>query len=182
MAQVLFPASARPGMDAVAWEAARPLRWADYAAEFDHAAAEDARTHVRFRPEWTLDQDGWAFVIRGPRIVPEMVPGLSWVRPGCATGRLLRHEQGRFDLAELACRGAAGRLGLLEGRALPGRGGAERGRDAARDDSAALLARVAGEARSSFEAQSSEYSRATRRGADAGAQSEYDARLAALRG
>ena len=171
---------------AITWSPGRPLSWADFRADPNPAAFEDAHCAITYRPTWVVDsrQDERGtvfFLIRNLLLTTEFVPHLSWARPA-RTPVMLHHEQGHFDLGEIVMReGLAAIQSALYGRMFPTRGKNEdQRRQFAKEDSAmlidsevrALLGRL-GERRARYDAE-------TEYGANA-QQAGYDEIFAGLR-
>lgn len=175
------------GIDAAVWSAHASLTWDDFGADPNPAAYEDAHSHIDYDYTWTvtseIDGGRAAYGIEGLQLHARLHRGLSWVRPSCRTESLLRHEQGHLDLAELLRRQEQPGIeaGLYKTR-RPARGrNAEQQKQSAREDSAIRIADRLAPLLSKLAEARKRYDSETDYGADAGAQSTYDAKFAALR-
>ncbi|RNJ80734.1 MAG: hypothetical protein D9C04_00185 [Nitrosopumilus sp. B06] len=173
--------------DAVVWSKDRLLRWPDFQAEFNPAALEDAHSAIRFRPTWTVDSDSRddqiMFHVEGLVIHTEFLPLLSWVRPTESTERLLLHERGRFDLAELVrCEKTCILQKDFEKKLFPTRGkNEEQRRQFAKVDSGRMIALKLEDVMRAFEVRSAKYDKETDFGRDVSNQSRYAEMFARLR-
>ena len=165
----------------IPWSPDRMLEWSDFAAEPNPAAYENASSFLRYGHTWTVKSDevdgSVVFAIEDLEITPEFHPMLSWVRMPYATGMLLAHQQGHFDLAETVRREHLGRIReRFYGRHYAVRGkNREQGRQFAKEDSGMMISveierleKILGERRAA-------YARDTDYGQDASRQDEYDA-------
>jgi hypothetical protein len=90
--------------DAIAWSAARPLRWSDFASSAPKAGDEGALTGYSIFYGVRCAGETFEF-----RAVAGFLPHESWVRPQVVadramSDRTLRHEQTHFDLTEVFAR------------------------------------------------------------------------------
>jgi hypothetical protein len=90
--------------DAIAWSAARRLRWSDFASSAPKAGDEGALT--AYSIFYGVRCAGETFEFRA---VAGFLPHDSWVRPDvvgdrATSERTLRHEQTHFDLTEVFAR------------------------------------------------------------------------------
>jgi hypothetical protein len=90
--------------DAIAWSAARRLRWSDFASSAPKAGDEGALT--AYSIFYGVRCAGETFEFRA---VAGFLPRESWVRPDVVADRTtsertLRHEQTHFDLTEVFAR------------------------------------------------------------------------------
>ena len=87
------------------WSKDYLLDWSDFQAESNPSAFEDATSVIKYRCTWTVKSESFGseikFSIENIQIIPEFHKHLSWVRLQMATPKLLNHEQGHFDLAEV---------------------------------------------------------------------------------
>jgi len=90
----------------IVWSAGRRLRWSDF------RASPPRGKEIRALSGWTIEPSGLRCGADGTfdaRVRAVFLPDRSWVR-GAASGALLAHEQGHFDLAEVYARRLRRRL------------------------------------------------------------------------
>ncbi len=105
---LLAVAACRPAVPATQeWQADIPLTWADFAGPRPAEPQHDAETTTAITAAtWTCPAGSIELV--GARAVFDR--STSFVTPSRADPALLRHEQGHFDLTELAARNLRTRL------------------------------------------------------------------------
>ena len=90
------------------WTPSFSIQWSDFKAESNPAVFEDSHSVIKYRFTWIVTSEKIdekiVFLIEDIRIVAEFHPLLSWVRLSESSDILLKHEQGKFDLAELVKR------------------------------------------------------------------------------
>lgn len=91
------------------WSEQRPLAWEDFLAPPDAASKGAALTAYEIQARTICEADGPAF-----RVTVRFLPDQSWIKPRQRTARILAHEQGHFDLAEVTARRLRAALGLLD--------------------------------------------------------------------
>jgi len=86
----------------ISWSKDYFLDWSDFQAEFNPAALEDVHSIIKYRYTWIVNSESDGnqirFFIENIDLIAEFYPLLSWVRHSEATPKLLKHEQGHFDL------------------------------------------------------------------------------------
>ncbi len=112
-----------------AWQAERPLRWADFTGPVPRSAPQRnvAMTAASLRWSYTYSLE-WTHASCRYRITSITTdalfdPRASWVRPEGRTPAVLAHEQGHFDIAEIhkqmfdhASRAFVGKSAACKGR------------------------------------------------------------------
>ncbi len=173
--------------DVIIWSQSRLLAWSDFKADPNPAVFEDAHSAIRYRPTWTInsgqDEDGRAFFsIVNLHMIVEFHPRLSWARPA-RDDRLLHHEQGHFDLAELFIRNNIGKIrDILYGRRFPVRGGnVDQCKQFAKEDSGLVVNSETDVLENRLDTVRAEYDTETEYGMHAAGQADYDKIFAALR-
>ena len=91
--------------DSISWSNDYCLKWSDFQAESNPAIFEDSHSVIKYGFTWLINSDELndeiVFLIDNIEISVEFNPLLSWVRNSEANDKLLKHEQGHFDLAEI---------------------------------------------------------------------------------
>lgn len=91
--------------DIIIWSKNTFLNWSDFKAEVNPAAFEDSSSKIKFHYTWVVDSEMIGeeiyFVISNIQLITQFLRHLSWVRLQNSSLKLLTHEQGHFDLAEL---------------------------------------------------------------------------------
>ena len=91
--------------DIIIWSKDIFLNWSDFKAEVNPAAFEDSSSKIKFHYTWVVDSEMIGeeiyFVISNIQLITQFLRHLSWVRLQNSSSKLLTHEQGHFDLAEL---------------------------------------------------------------------------------
>jgi len=105
---VAFAAASDGSVPSVPWDASTPLTWDLFrcAAPADAVhRSEAAAIHmtIRWHASYSVTSSGstWIGRVQNVTVTNTMEPSLSWVVPGKADARVLRHEQGHFDLNEV---------------------------------------------------------------------------------
>ena len=169
------------------WDKDFFLRWSDFEAESNPAAFEDAHSTIKYRFTWVIISDKVGeqivFLIEDIRISVEFHPLLSWVRPSQSSDRLLKHEQGIFDLAELVKRENIKELqNVFYGKQFPTRGKNEQQqKQFAKEDSGKMIAREVEKIEDVYRKKCHEYVEQTDFGQNQEKQSEYDLMFEKLR-
>lgn len=175
-------------LQTIPWSRNVFLKWSNFEAESNPAAYEDSKSTIRYRIMWTVDSEKAdekiLFLIRDVMLVTEFYPGLSWVRKMYATADLLKHEQGHFDLAELARADITADISsAVCGKRYPANGkNDEQRKQFARERSSMLLNAELKKCQARMEERRTKYDQDTDFGHDRNAQSEYDALFSKLRG
>lgn len=123
-----------PGLAAageIAWSPSRALSWADFQGRVAGGAAEEEVAVTAASLSWTYEYDvqysagACTYRILTVSSAALFDPQRSWVRPGHDSPRVLAHEQGHFDLAQVhklmfdaAVRDLVGATGRCEGRGI----------------------------------------------------------------
>ena len=163
------------------------LRWSDFEAESNPAAFEDAHSTIKYRFTWVISSDNIGeqivFLIEDIRIFVDFHPLLSWVRPSQSSDRLLKHEQGIFDLAELVKRENLKALrDVFYGKRFPTRGKNEQQqKQFAKEDSGKIIALEVEKLEGIYRKKCQEYVEQTDFGQNQERQSEYDLMFEKLR-
>lgn len=105
----LGPAYAEPTSRSgdLEWAAQTPLRWEDFQGPVDPSAAPERVAMTAASLSWGytygLERGGGRCVYRITSIDVRAIFNRkdSWIRPGHLTDRVLEHEQGHFDIAQL---------------------------------------------------------------------------------
>lgn len=139
------------------WTAHRPLTWDDFLAPPDAASKGGALTAYEIQARRVCEQDGPAF-----RVSVRFLPDQSWIKPRQRSARILAHEQGHFDLAEVTARRLRAELAVLDLGCA--------------DGNAAFTKLVADFQQRDAELQRS-YDRQTTFGTEAGDQHQWNARI-----
>lgn len=139
------------------WTEQRPLTWDDFLAPPDAASKGAALTAYEIQARTTCEENGPAF-----RVTVRFLPDQSWIKPRQRNARILAHEQGHFDLAEVTARRLRAELGLLD--------------QGCADGNAAFTKLVADFQGRDRELQRS-YDRQTMFGTASGAQRHWEARI-----
>lgn len=171
----------------IAWSSARPLTWDDFVGtvpgEADPARVAASNTSLswsyQYRIAWTRGE--CSFEIVRIESAAEFIPAGSWVRPGHENDRVLRHEQGHFDITRIHQRRFAESANPFVGVARPCRGNSERrARRSAEREIAELVGSLYEDTWQQHEQSQEAYDRETRHGIDTDVQAEWTARLADL--
>lgn len=112
----------------LAWDAARPLRWADFRAQVPrntdevNVAATAASLGWTYAYEFERSADGCLYRITDVKATATFHPEDSWVKPGFDTADVLEHEQGHFNITEIYKRAFEARTQELVGSTGPCQG------------------------------------------------------------
>jgi hypothetical protein len=139
------------------WSEAHPLEWTDFLAAPDAKSKGAALTAYEIQARRVCEEDGPAF-----RVTVRFLPNQSWIKPRQRNARILAHEQGHFDLAEVTARRLRAELALLDLGCA--------------DGNAAFTKLVADFQSRDLELQRS-YDRQTMFGTGSGAQKHWEARI-----
>ncbi|MCV0409857.1 hypothetical protein [Nitrosopumilus sp.] len=173
--------------DVVVWSKETFLKWSDFQAESNPATFEDSHSVIKYRFTWTINSEKIdeqiLFLIENIRIYVEFFPHLSWVRILQNTDRLLNHEQGHFDLAEMI------RLEYIEklqtmfyGKHFPTRGqNEEQQKQFAKEDSGRMIAEEIEKLEHVLEQRRQEYDTVTEFGHNLEKQLEFNLEFDKLR-
>ena len=171
----------------ITWTQDTRLTWSDFKAEANPSVFEDAHTVIRYRFTWTVDSESIdnriMFLIEDIRIFTEFYPFLSWVRYPDSDYRLLKHEQGVFDLAELVKQESIEKLqrGFCH-KYFQTRGqNQEQRKQFAKEDSGKMIAKQVERIEESFKQRYNTYQTETDFGQNPVSQSKYDAVFEQLR-
>ena len=140
------------------WSERRLLAWDDFRGTPDLASKAGALTVYEIRARRVCEEDGPSF-----RVSVRFLPDQSWIKPRQRNARILAHEQGHFDLAEVTARRLRAELALLDLGCA--------------DGNAAFTKLLADFQQRDAELQRS-YDRQTMFGAEAGDQHQWNARIA----
>ncbi len=91
------------------WSVDRPLVLNDFLAAPDAASKGAALTAYEIQARTICEADGPAF-----HVTVRFLPDQSWIKPKQRTARILAHEQGHFDLAEVSARQLRVELAALD--------------------------------------------------------------------
>lgn len=103
------PEGEQPPPVAREWSTGSPLAWDDFLAPPDAKSKGAALTAYEIQARRTCEEDGPAF-----RVTVRFLPDQSWIKPRQRNARILAHEQGHFDLAEVTARRLRAELGVLD--------------------------------------------------------------------
>ena len=166
--------------DVISWSKDYFLTWSDFQAESNPAVFEDVHSTIKYRCTWTVHSDSAGdqirFFIENIALITEFYPKLSWVRQPQATSKLLKHEQGHFDLAELLKPKLMIQIqSIFTGKHFPTRGqNQEQQKQFAREDSGLLIAKEIEKLEKYLFEKQEEYDRETNYGQSLTKQQEYD--------
>ncbi|MCV0392303.1 MAG: hypothetical protein K5790_03295 [Nitrosopumilus sp.] len=171
----------------IVWSKDRKLNWSDFKAESNPAVFEDSHSVIKYRYTWVVNSekigDTIMFFIENIQLFVEFHPLLSWVRNSIEQDKLLNHEQGRFDLAELIKQEKISKLcEIFYGKKFPTRGSNEEQRKQfAKEDSGNMIGSEVKKLESEFQSQSNEYDLQTDYGKNIEKQFEFDLTFDKLR-
>ena len=163
------------------------LDWSDFKAESNPAAFEDVHSMIKYRYTWIVNSDSIGtqirFFIENIDLSVEFYPLLSWVRQSQATAKLLKHEQGHFDLAELLRPKIIEQIqNVFDGKKFPTRGkNQEQQKQFAREDSGLMIAKEVEKWEKYLFEKQDEYDKETNYGQIIEKQQEYDEMFKKLR-
>ena len=166
--------------DVVEWSKEQVLKWTDFKAESNPAAFEDSHSVLKYRFTWTVNSDKLddivVFLIDNIQLTVEFLPQLSWVRLPEKSDKLLKHEQGHFDLGELVKRENIEILrNNFYGKQFPTRGqNQEQRKQFAKEDSGKMIAEEVEKLEQLLDKRREEYDTQTEFGQHLEKQSEYD--------
>jgi len=103
------PASDQAPPQSWEWSENRLLTLEDFHAAPDAASNGAALTVYEIQARTNCEVDGPAF-----RVSVRFLPGQSWIKPPQRVARILAHEQGHFDLAEVSARRLRAELASLD--------------------------------------------------------------------
>ena len=172
--------------DRIEWDGGRPLAWADFQGAVprgaDSARVAESNTSIAwsYRFALTLSGSDCQFTVEAIDTVAAFHPERSWVRDGHRNDRVLRHEQGHFDITRIYERRFRHEADQYVGKSRSCRGRSER---AARRDIESEISDLIG---SRYEAlwhehleEQQRYDRETRNGINGEAQRAWLERIAA---
>lgn len=90
------------------WSQERPLELGDFVAQPDAASKAAALTSYEIQTRSGCDSTGPSY-----HVAVRFLPAQSWIKPRQRTPRVLAHEQGHFDLAEVTARRLRAKLASL---------------------------------------------------------------------
>ena len=163
------------------------LDWSDFKAESNPAAFEDVHSMIKYRYTWIVNSDSIGtqirFFIENIDLSVEFYPLLSWVRQSQATAKLLKHEQGHFDLAELLRPKIIEQIqSVFDGKKFSTRGkNQEQQKQFAREDSGLMIAKEVEKWEKYLFEKQDEYDKETNYGQIIEKQQEYDEMFKKLR-
>ena len=172
----------------IPWSRDYFLDWSDFQAESNPAVFEDAHSVIKYRFTWTINSENFGneiyFSIKNIQLYPEFHRQLSWVRPSVATKKLLKHEQGHFDLAELLRNEITEKIkNVVENKSYLTRGqNEEQQKQFAREDSGIMISKELKKLEKYLSEKRQEYDTLTDYGQIEAKQTEYDALFKKLRG
>lgn len=163
------------------------LEWSDFKAEPNPAVFEDASSVIKYRCTWTVSSEDFGseikFSIKNIQITPEFQKHLSWVRLQMATSKLLNHEQGHFDLAEILRTEVSENIKkVFENKWYLTRGkNEEQRKQFAREDSGIMIAKELEKWQKDLNEKQHNYDIQTEYGQNIEKQAEYDEKFRQLR-
>ncbi len=164
----------------IEWKPDFNIRWSDFEAESNPAAYEDSHSTIKYRFTWTVNSDiieeKIVFFIEDIHLIVEFHPRLSWVRSSESSDRLLKHEQGNFDLAELVKRENIKKLqDMFYSKHFPTRGqNVEQQKQFAKEDSGKMIVEEVNNLQQLYDGKSLKYQNETNCGQNESIQSKYD--------
>ncbi len=172
---------------AISWSKNYFLSWSDFQAESNPAVFEDAHSVIKYRYTWIVNSDTVdtqiRFFIENIDLITEFHPLLSWVRLPQATGELLKHEQGHFDLAELLRSKIKEQIqnAFYEKKFLTRGQNQEQQKQFAREDSGLMIGKEVEKWEKYVSEKQEEYDKETNYGETLEKQKEYDNMFKTLR-
>ena len=166
--------------DIVEWSKESLLKGTDFRAESNPAAFEDSHSVVKYRFTWTVNSDKLddmvIFLIDNIQLSVEFIPQLSWIRFPEKSEKLLKHEQGHFDLAEIVKHENIDVLrNNFYGKRFPTRGqNQEQRKQFAKEDSGKMIAEEVEKLEELLDKRHEEYDAQTEFGQNSEKQTEYD--------
>ena len=173
--------------DFVVWSEYSFLTWSDFQAQPNPATFEDAHSFIKYRYTWTINsdklEDEILFFVENLQLSTEFHSLLSWIRSAQNNDRLLNHEQGHFDLAELLKQENLQKLqNDFYGKRFPTRGqNEEQRKQYAKEDSGKMIAQEIEKLEESLKQRRQEYDCQTNFGENIEKQLEYDLMFSKLR-
>ncbi|KAF6244403.1 hypothetical protein [Nitrosopumilus sp. b2] len=171
----------------LSWSKNYSLKWSDFKAEHNPATFEDSHSVIKYGFTWIVDSEKLGsevlFFIQNIDLSVEFCPLLSSVRISEANDRLLKHEQGHFDLAELVRRENISALQMkFEGKKFQTRGkNEEQRKQFAKEDSGKLIAQEVEKIQKILDERIKKYDKVTDFGNNLEIQSEYNLKFEQLR-
>lgn len=172
-----FAAASEGSIPSVAWDASTPLTWDLFQCTAPADAvhrSEAAAIHmtIRWHAGYSVTSNGgsWTGRVQTVTVTNTMEPSLSWVVAGKADARVLRHEQGHFDLNEVYRR----KLEIL----LPCLQSQSASKQAAIDELDAELHRRAGQILEQLQVLQTRYDAETAHGNNPSGQTRWEAQIA----
>jgi len=156
------------------------ISWADFEAESNPAVFEDSHSVVKYRFTWTVNSEiiggQIVFFIEDIHLFVEFHRRLSWVRSSESNDRLLKYEQGSFDLAESVRRENIKKLqDIFYSKHFPTRGqNVEQRKQFAKEDSARMIAEKVDDLQQLYDERRQKYQDETDFGQNESAQSKYN--------
>jgi len=167
-------------INTISWRKDYFLNWNDFQAESNTSAFEDVHSTIKFRYTWTVNSENIDnqinFFIENIVLIAEFYPSLSWVRSSQASPKLLKHEQGHFDLVEVNRNQITLQIQtLFDNKKFPTRGqNQEQQKQFARKDSGLLIANQIEKWEQYIMKKHEEYDAQTNYGQISEKQQEYD--------
>ena len=164
----------------IVWSSNSFLTWSNFKAEPNPATFEDSHSFIKYQYTWTLNSDKLGdqilFFIENLQLSVGFHPLLSWVRVPQATDKLLKHEQGHFDLSELVKRENLKKLqNNFYNKHFPTRGqNEEQRKQHAKEDSGKMIAKEIEKLEQLLKQRRQGYDDQTNFGENTEKQSEYD--------
>ena len=180
----------RPNMvelDVIVWSKDTFLTWSDFKAESNPAIYEDSHSVIKYRYTWMINSekinDQILFFIDNIQLSVDFHPILSWGRISQTSEKLLKHEQGHFDLAELIKRENLTKLqNKFYNKQFPTRGqNEEQQKQFAKEDSGKMIADEIEKLEIQLSQRRKDYDNQTNFGQNLEKQSEYNIILDKLR-
>jgi hypothetical protein len=174
---IAFAATPESSVVEVPWDASAPFTWdlfqtAPPADAVHRSEAAAIHMTIRWHADYSVTSSGgsWSGHVQCVTVTNTMKPSLSWVVPGKADDRVLRHERTHFDLNEVYRR----KLELL----LPCLRAESATKEGAIDALAAALHRRAAEILGRLQAAQARYDTETGHGNDPTGQARWEAQIA----
>ncbi len=165
---------------AIEWNPNYNISWLDFEAESNPAVFEDSLSVIKYRFAWTINSEivdeKIVFFIEDINLFTEFHPRLSWVRHSESNDKLLKHEQGNFDLAELVRRENVKELqDMFYSKHFPTRGqNVEQRKQFAKEDSGKMIAEKVEELQLVYAERRKKYQTETKFGENEQIQSDYN--------
>ncbi len=175
---IAFATTSDGSVPGIPWCASTPLTWdlfqaASPADAVNRNAPSAIHMTIRWHASYSVTSSGgsWVGHVQNVTITNTMEPSLSWVVPGKADARVLRHEQAHFDLNEVYRRKLEVLLPCIQARSAT--------KEGAIDALNAELYQRANEILEQLQAAQARYDAETGHGNNPAGQARWEAQIAA---